>query len=223
MPYRAPLHDITFLLANVVGYDQVQATPRFAEATAEVTQAILSEAARLCEEVIGPLAARGRPIRPGWTTAQCARPPALRKRFAQIADGAGWACGQPEFGGMGLPQTLATAVNEMMSSACLALQIAPLMAQGQIEALEHHANDAIKALYLPKLISGEWAGTMNLTEPQAGSDVAALRTKAEPLGWQLCCHGAEDLHQLGAIMTLPRISAIWCWPVCPMPRRARAG
>ncbi len=83
---------------------------------------------------------------------------------------------------MGLPQTLATAVNDMMSGACLALQLNPLMSQGQIEALEHHANDAIKALYLPKLISGEWSGTMNLTEPQAGSDVGALTTRAEPRG-----------------------------------------
>ena len=88
----------------------------------------------------------------------------------------------PEHGGMGLPMTLATAVDDMMSGACLALQLKPLLTQGQIEALEHHASDALKALYLPKLISGEWSGTMNLTEPQAGSDVGALRTKAEPNG-----------------------------------------
>jgi alkylation response protein AidB-like acyl-CoA dehydrogenase len=83
---------------------------------------------------------------------------------------------------MGLPLTVTTAVNEMMASACLSLQLNPLMTQGQIEALEHHASDAIKDLYLPKLISGEWCGTMNLTEPQAGSDVGALRSKAEPNG-----------------------------------------
>jgi alkylation response protein AidB-like acyl-CoA dehydrogenase len=82
---------------------------------------------------------------------------------------------------MALPQTLAVALNEMMASACLSMQIGPLMSQGQIEALEHHASDALKVLYLPKLISGEWTGTMNLTEPQAGSDVGALRTRAEPL------------------------------------------
>jgi alkylation response protein AidB-like acyl-CoA dehydrogenase len=83
---------------------------------------------------------------------------------------------------MGLPMTVATCVNDMMGSACLALQLNPLMTQGQIEALEHHASDALKALYIPKLVSGEWCGTMNLTEPQAGSDVGALRSKAEPLG-----------------------------------------
>ncbi|MEO0504334.1 MAG: acyl-CoA dehydrogenase, partial [Pseudomonadota bacterium] len=82
----------------------------------------------------------------------------------------------------GLPMTVTTAVNEMMSAACLSLQLSPLMTQGQIEALEHHASDALKALYLPKLISGEWTGTMNLTEPQAGSDVGALSSKAEDNG-----------------------------------------
>ena len=79
---------------------------------------------------------------------------------------------------MGLPMTLTTAVNEMMSAACLSLQLAPLMSQGQIEALEHHASDELKALYLPKMMTGEWSGTMNLTEPQAGSDVGALTSKA---------------------------------------------
>ena len=83
---------------------------------------------------------------------------------------------------MGLPLTFGTVVNEMMASACLSLSLCPLMSQGQIEALEHHASDAIRALYLPKLISGEWTGTMNLTEPQAGSDVGALKTKAVPKG-----------------------------------------
>jgi alkylation response protein AidB-like acyl-CoA dehydrogenase len=87
---------------------------------------------------------------------------------------------RPENGGMGLPLTLATCVNEMMSAACLSLQINPLLTQGQIEALEHHASAALRTLYLPKLTSGEWSGTMNLTEPQAGSDVGALRTKADP-------------------------------------------
>ncbi|MEO1308621.1 MAG: acyl-CoA dehydrogenase, partial [Pseudomonadota bacterium] len=100
-----------------------------------------------------------------------------------VAEG-GWVgiAAAPEHGGMGLPLSLATAVNEMMASACLSLQLNPLMSQGQIEALEAHASDEIKALYLPKLISGEWTGTMNLTEPQAGSDVGALRAKAEPNG-----------------------------------------
>ncbi|MGB1207592.1 MAG: acyl-CoA dehydrogenase, partial [Paracoccaceae bacterium] len=103
--------------------------------------------------------------------------------YRAIAEG-GWVsiAASPEFGGMGLPMAVTTTVNEMMSAACLSLQLNPLMTQGQIEALEHHASDEIKATYLPKLVSGAWLGTMNLTEPQAGSDVGALRTKAEPQG-----------------------------------------
>ncbi|MGB1751528.1 MAG: acyl-CoA dehydrogenase, partial [Paracoccaceae bacterium] len=103
--------------------------------------------------------------------------------YNAIAEG-GWVsiAAGPDYGGMGLPMTLTTAVNEMMSAACLSLQLNPLMTQGQIEALEHHASDEIKAVYLPKLISGKWCGTMNLTEPQAGSDVGALRSTAKENG-----------------------------------------
>jgi len=109
--------------------------------------------------------------------------PGFAEGYKAIADG-GWIgiSADPEYGGMGLPITLMEAVNEMMNGACLSLSLNPLLTQGQIEALEHHASDEMKALYLPKLISGEWQGTMNLTEPQAGSDVGALRTRAEPNG-----------------------------------------
>ena len=103
--------------------------------------------------------------------------------FRTLAEG-GWTgmIADPEWGGMGLPTTLTMAVHEMLSSACLALQLNPLLTQGQIVALQAHASAEQKALYLPKLVSGEWSGTMNLTEPQAGSDVGAVRTKAEPRG-----------------------------------------
>ena len=107
--------------------------------------------------------------------------PGFDEGYKAIAEG-GWVSisASQENGGMGLPMAVTTAVNEMMSGACLSLQLNPLMTQGQIEALENHASDAIRETYLPKLISGEWSGTMNLTEAQAGSDVGALRTRAEP-------------------------------------------
>jgi len=181
MPYTPPLRDFAFILDHVAGFDQVRATDRFAEATPDMVQAILSEGGRICSEVIAPLR------RPGDTTptrlenGAVVSPPGYAEGFGALATG-GWIgiSAAPEFGGMGMPQTVSTAFYEMMSSACLSLQMNPLLTQGQIEALEHHASDAIKALYLPKLISGEWSGTMNLTEPQAGTDVGALRTKAEP-------------------------------------------
>lgn len=183
MPYRAPVNDYRFLLENVVGFAQVAATDRFNEATPDLTDAILTEAGKMCEEVLYPLNRNG-DLHPARLENGVVRTsPGFSDGYQAIAEG-GWIgmSASPEVGGMGLPMTLTTTVNEMMSSACLSLQLNPLMTQGQIEALEHHASDELKAIYLPKLISGEWCGTMNLTEPQAGSDVGALRSKAEPNG-----------------------------------------
>ncbi|WP_444667326.1 acyl-CoA dehydrogenase [Cereibacter changlensis] len=183
MPYRAPLADFRFLLSEVVGFAQVAATERFAEATPETVEAVLGEAGKLCEEVLAPLQRSG-DIHPARLENGVVRTsPGFAEGYRAIVEG-GWVsiAASPDHGGMGLPMTVTTAVNEMMASACLSLQLNPLMTQGQIEALEHHASDDLKALYLPKLVSGEWCGTMNLTEPQAGSDVGALRTRAEPLG-----------------------------------------
>ncbi len=183
MSYRAPLSDYEFLFKNVVGFDQVAATDRFSEASPDMVSAILTEAGKMCEEVIAPLQRPGDLEPPRLENGVLRTSPGFPEGWKAIAEG-GWIgmSADPEHGGMGLPMALTTAVNEMMSAACLSLQLAPLMSQGQIEALEYHASDALKELYLPKLISGEWSGTMNLTEPQAGSDVGALSSKAEPNG-----------------------------------------
>ena len=183
MPYRAPVSDYRFLMENVVGFAQVTATDRFAEATPDMADAILTEAAKMCEEVLYPLNRSG-DLHPAHLDNGVVRTaPGFAGGYKAIAEG-GWIgmSASPEVGGMGLPMTLTTTVNEMMASACLSLQLNPLMTQGQIEALEHHASDTLKDIYLPKLIAGAWCGTMNLTEPQAGSDVGALRAKAEPNG-----------------------------------------
>jgi len=183
MPYRAPIADFRFLFDHVVGLGQVAATDLFAEATPETVDAVMAEAGKLCENVLAPLQRSGDKHPARLENGVVRTSPGFAVGYRAIVDG-GWVsmAANPEFGGMGLPMTVTTAVNEMMASACLSLQLNPLMTQGQIEALEHHASDALKALYIPKLLSGEWCGTMNLTEPQAGSDVGALRTKAEPLG-----------------------------------------
>jgi alkylation response protein AidB-like acyl-CoA dehydrogenase len=183
MPYRAPVEEYQFIFDHVVGFDQVTATDHFGEASGDVAAAIVTEAGRMCEDVLSPLQRVG-DLNPAHLENGVVRtPPGFDEGYRAIAEG-GWVSigADPDYGGMGLPMTLATAVNEMISAACLSIQLSPLMTQGQIEALEHHASDEIKALYLPKLISGEWCGTMNLTEAQAGSDVGALRTKAEPNG-----------------------------------------
>jgi len=179
MAYTAPVNELKFLFDHVVGFSRLTATERFAEATPDLVAAILSEAAKLAEEVLAPLNRAG-DLHPARLEDGVVRtPPGFAEGYRAIAEG-GWIglAAAPEHGGMGLPQTLAVAVNEMASGACLALSLNPLMSQGQIEALEAHADEAIRALYLPKLISGEWCGTMNLTEPQAGSDVGALRSRA---------------------------------------------
>ena len=183
MPYRAAVEDFRFMLAHLIDTDALRATERFADVTQDVSDAILTEAGKLCDEVLAPLQRNG-DLHPARLENGVVRTsPGYAEGFAAIAEG-GWIgiTADPEYGGMGLPMVLNTAINDMMSGACLALQLAPLMSQGQIEALEHHASDEIKALYLPKLISGEWTGTMNLTEPQAGSDVGALKSKAEDNG-----------------------------------------
>ncbi|WP_417259749.1 acyl-CoA dehydrogenase [Celeribacter sp.] len=179
MTYRAPVADYAFILDHVVDYARVASTERFAEADRDVVAAIIEEAAKLSNDVIAPLD-RGGDLNPArLENGGVISSPGFAEAFGQIAEG-GWIgmLADPEFGGMGLPLTLGSVVNEMMSGACLSLALEPLMCQGQIEALEHHASDEIKALYLPKLVSGEWCGTMNLTESGAGSDVGALRTKA---------------------------------------------
>lgn len=179
MPYRSALTDYQFLLDHVVGFSDVAATEKFAEATPDMVSAILTEAGRLCDDVLGPLQGNGDHQGAVLENGVVRTSPGFAEGYAAIAEG-GWVgiSADPEHGGMGLPHSIASVVNDMMSGACLSLQLNPLMTQGQIEALEAHASDTLKSIYLPKLISGEWCGTMNLTEPQAGSDVGALRSKA---------------------------------------------
>jgi len=172
-----------FLLRDVIGLDRLAETERFAGMGTDTAQAVLSEAAKLTEGVMAPLQRTG-DLQPAHLANGVVRTsPGFAEAYGQLAEG-GWVGmgADASHGGMGLPMTITTAVNDMMSGACLSLQLNPLMTQGQIDALEHHASDEIKALYLPKLISGEWAGTMNLTEPQAGSDVGALGARAVPNG-----------------------------------------
>jgi acyl-CoA dehydrogenase len=183
MPYRAPVKDIRFILDHVVGFAEVAATPRFADATPDLADAILTEAGRISTDILAPLN-KGSDRNPArLENGAVVSSPGFAEGYRAISTG-GWVgmTASTDHGGMGLPVSLALGVDDMMSGACLALHLKPLLSKGQIEALEHHASDDLKALYLPKLTSGEWSGTMNLTEPQAGSDVGALRSKAEPLG-----------------------------------------
>ena len=183
MAYTAPVEQIAFVLNEVVDLPALARTERHAEASPETVSAILTEAGRLAGEVLAPVNRAG-DLHPARLENGALRSsPGYAEAFRAIAEG-GWIglAADPEHGGMGLPQALNMAVNEMFSAGCLALQLNPLLTQGQIEALEHHGSDELRRLYLPRLISGEWSGTMNLTEPGAGSDVGALTTRAERAG-----------------------------------------
>jgi acyl-CoA dehydrogenase len=181
MPYRAPVKDIRFILDHIVGFADVAATARFAEATPDLAEAILTEAGRISTDVLAPLNREGDKHPVLLENGAVVSSPGFAEGYRAIASG-GWVgmAANPDHGGMGLPISLALSVDDMMSGACLALHLKPLLSKGQIEALEHHGSDELKALYLPKLTAGEWSGTMNLTEPHAGTDVGALRSKAEP-------------------------------------------
>ena len=147
MSYRAPLSEYQFLFDHVVNYSEIAAQDRFEDATSDVVAAVLNEAGHLSADKIAPLNRNG-DLTPAYLENGVVRTsPGFAEGFKAIAEG-GWIgmSAQPEFGGMGLPMTVTTAVNEMMAGACLSLQLAPLMSQGQIEALEHHASDELKAL-----------------------------------------------------------------------------
>ncbi|MEO1000506.1 MAG: acyl-CoA dehydrogenase family protein, partial [Pseudomonadota bacterium] len=183
MGYQAPVTEMQFTLDAVIGAGRLAETELFSEATGETSAAILTEAGKLAAEVLAPLNRAG-DLHPARLENGVVRTsPGFGEGYRAIAEG-GWVgmAADPENGGLGLPMTLTSCVNEMLAGSCMSLGLCPLLTQGQIEALEHHASDEIRAVYLPKLVSGEWTGTMNLTEPQAGSDVGALRSKAEPAG-----------------------------------------
>ena len=182
MSYRAPVDEFQFILDHVVEFERVLELSCYEDVDADVAAAILEEAGKISSDVLAPLNRTG-DLQPASLTAEGVQTtPGFADAMAQIGDG-GWIgmLAQAESGGMGLPLALGTSVNDMMAGANLALSLFPLMCQGQIEALEHHASAEIKERFLPKLVSGEWCGTMNLTEPSAGSDVGALTTKAERL------------------------------------------
>jgi len=182
MAYTAPTGETSFILEHVVGFGAVAATERYGEADAAATAAILEEAGRLAAR-LEPLGSAGDADPARLENGVVVSPAGYSGGYSAIAEG-GWIglAADQASGGMGLPQALNVALNEYVSATCLPLEIKMLLTQGQIEALEHHGSAEQKALYLPKLVSGEWSGTMNLTEPQAGSDVGALTTKAEPRG-----------------------------------------
>jgi alkylation response protein AidB-like acyl-CoA dehydrogenase len=176
--YTAPLQDMRFVLDHVVGLGRVTALPDFADA-AGVRDAVLEEAGRLAAEVIAPLNRPGDLNGARLENGVVRTAPGWKEAYARFAEG-GWSglATSPEHGGQGLPFALALPVQEMWTSASMAFSLCPMLTLGAIEALAAHGSAEQQRLYLPKMVSGEWTGTMNLTEPQAGSDLSTVRTRA---------------------------------------------
>ena len=187
--YVAPLADMRFVMAEIAGLEEVAALPGMEELSADLVDAVLNEAARFAREALGPLNRTGDLQGARLENGVVRTADGFREAYRQFCEG-GWngAPFDPAHGGQGLPWLVSTALSEMWEAACLSFSLAPLLTQGAIELLAQHGSEAQKARYLEKMVSGEWTGTMNLTEPQAGSDVGALATRALPDGeggWRL--------------------------------------
>ncbi|WDD90819.1 acyl-CoA dehydrogenase [Burkholderia sp. FERM BP-3421] len=181
MSYSAPVKDMLFVMKELAGLDAVARLPGFEDAGFETARAVLEESAKFCGEVLAPLNVEGDRNPSSWKDGAVTATPGFGEAFRQFVEG-GWQGLQhpTEYDGQGLPKLVATPCIEMLNAANLSFALCPLLTDGAIEALLTAGTDAQKQRYVPKLISGEWTGTMNLTEPQAGSDLALVRSRAEP-------------------------------------------
>ncbi|MEO5669516.1 MAG: acyl-CoA dehydrogenase family protein, partial [Ramlibacter sp.] len=181
MTYKAPLKDMLFDIRHLAGIDEIAKMPGFEEAGFETAQAVLEECAKFNEGVVAPLNIEGDRNPSSWKDGKVTTTPGFKEAFKQYAEG-GWQGLQhpADYGGQGLPKTIGAACVEMLNSANMSFALCPLLTDGAIEALLTAGSDDLKATYLDNLVSGKWTGTMNLTEPQAGSDLALVRTRAEP-------------------------------------------
>jgi len=179
--YTAPIRDMQFVLKELAGLDDVAALPGYEEASADLVDAVLDEAGKFAEEVLAPINHSGDQEGCHWVHGVVTTPAGFQEAYRQFVE-TGWnglAC-DPQFGGQGLPKLLSTAVREMWKSANMAFSLCSMLTQGAIEALAFAGSEELKQTYLHKMVEGRWTGTMNLTEPQAGSDLAAVRSRAEP-------------------------------------------
>src|SRR6188472_1156749 len=183
MSYVAPVNDMLFCMKELADLEAIARLPGFEEAGIDTAQAVLEECARFSGEVLAPLNREGDVHPSTWKEGVVTTTPGFKEAFRQFGEG-GWQGLQhpADFGGQGLPKTIGAACIEMINSANLSFSLCPLLTDGAIEALLVAGSDEQRERFIPKMISGEWTGTMNLTEPQAGSDLALVRTRAEPIG-----------------------------------------
>ncbi|HET7365063.1 MAG TPA: acyl-CoA dehydrogenase [Burkholderiales bacterium] len=181
--YQAPLKDMKFVLHELAGLEQLAKLPGYEEASPDTVDAILEEAAKFATGVLDPINYSGDQEGSTWADGAVRTPKGFREAYTQFCEG-GWNAlpFEAEWGGQGLPRLVSTPVQEMWKSANLSFSLCPLLTQGAIEALLLRGSEELKRRYLPKMVAGSWTGTMNLTEPQAGSDLSLVRTRAERQG-----------------------------------------
>ncbi len=181
MSYTAPLKDMLFDIRHLAGIDELARIPAFEDAGFETAQAVLEECAKFNEGVLVPLNWEGDKNPSTLSQGVVTTTPGFKQAFKQFADGGWQGLQHPvDYGGQGLPKTIGAACGEMLNAANMSFALCPMLTDGAIEALLTAGSDELKAIYLEKMVSGQWTGTMNLTEPQAGSDLAAVRSRAEP-------------------------------------------
>ncbi len=216
MTYKAPLKDMLFDIKYLANIEQIAKIPDFEDAGFETTQAVLEECAKFNEGVLSPLNWEGDKNPSSFKDGVVTTTPGFKEAFRQYAEGGWQGLQHPlDYGGQGLPKTIGAACGEMFNSANLSFALCPLLSDGAIEALLTAGSDELKAVYLEKLVSGQWTGTMNLTEPQAGSDLAAVRSRAEPqsdgsykvFGTKIfITYGEHDMAENIVHMVLARVS-----------------
>jgi acyl-CoA dehydrogenase len=177
--YKAPVKDMFFVLRELAGLDKISAMAAFEETTDDVVTAVLEEAGKFASGVLAPLNTSGDLAGARCSDNAVQESEGFAEAYQQMVEG-GWVAlpSTPEFGGMGMPDCVGIATTEMWSAANTSFSLCPILSQGATNAIESHASETLKQTFLPKMISGEWTGTMNLTEPGAGSDLAAVRTRA---------------------------------------------
>ena len=181
--YQAPLADMKFVLRELADFELLARLPGFAEVTVDVADAVLEEAGKFASGVLSPLNRSGDEEGVRWKEGEVLTAAGWKQAYARFsADGWGALSCPAEFGGQNLPRVLSALIEEMWNGANVAFALCPMLTRGAIDAIELRGSEALKARYLPKMVSGEWTGTMNLTEPQAGSDLSAVRTQAVPTG-----------------------------------------
>lgn len=214
MSYRAPVRDQMFVLREVLELDRYSNLPGFADASLDTVEQILTESARFCEEVLAPINKVGDTEGCHWSPDYTVTTPKGFKDAYRAMVEAGWPAlgAASEFGGQALPRVVNLAYSEMSSSANMAFSMYPGLTHGAYSAILEGGSPEQKATYLPKLASGQWGGTMNLTEPQCGTDLGLLRTKAAPQADGSYRITGEKSGFPAASTTWRKISSTWCWP-----------